>query len=620
MGGSSIHECAKRGDTAGVGRALERGGAALLEQERESGFTPLHVACWYGHDDVVAALLQAGVDVNRALRTASYSKGVTPLYMAARNGWAKCCMLLLGARADPELAREADGSTPLTAAAKHGQAEVVQVLLRAGVAIDSTDGSDSTPLLLAGQRGHPAVVELLLQAGADPNGSTAWRPNALVVAAFNDDVPVIDAFLRAKPACVSQTLPNGATALHMAAARGNVAATTRLLDAGANPERCRSDGQTALSLASANGHTDAAQVIRQSLETVEGRRPAVSRMQRLKALQKSARVMQGVTAAPAAPAPEEMPAPPDEQQLGRGARAFASFEGGGPSVAGEEQSEERPSSAAASSASSQANDEGDDGDASARSAPMWSKIRLVSRLTAAGQAGRNDARMKEEIVVAVGMLSAKGYERAMAMLAIDGNEDAPAALDLDEIFEDKVDLLRAFHAFVTDSTNHSKRYRHPRTKKRGHASKHNDHGHSGENGDTADDKAAPMQRHQRRHADKQGSENDDTTVVVAEETPAEPEPEPQPEPEPEPGPEPDPEPEPQPKPARVHASDRRGSAGGSTGRRGSESSAASSVARTPSRRSSASSSRRGFTASGASAEVSARTGSGDERIANERRK
>jgi ankyrin repeat protein len=70
-----------------------------------------------GHDGAVAALLQAGADANRALRTASYSKGVTPLYMAARNGWAKVAMLLLGARADPELARDADGSVPLTTAA-----------------------------------------------------------------------------------------------------------------------------------------------------------------------------------------------------------------------------------------------------------------------------------------------------------------------------------------------------------------------------------------------------------------------------------------------------------------------------------------------------------------------
>ena len=127
----SVHECCKRGDSAGVSRCLADE-PAQLELERASGFTPLMVAAWYGHDDVVSVLLQSGADANRRLATTSYSKGVTPLYMAARNGWPKTVMLLLGARADPELARVADESTPLATAAKHGRAEVIQVLLRAG--------------------------------------------------------------------------------------------------------------------------------------------------------------------------------------------------------------------------------------------------------------------------------------------------------------------------------------------------------------------------------------------------------------------------------------------------------------------------------------------------------
>ena len=49
---SSIHDCAKAGDSAAVLRQLENGGDELADQARPSGFTPLHTAAWYGRDDV----------------------------------------------------------------------------------------------------------------------------------------------------------------------------------------------------------------------------------------------------------------------------------------------------------------------------------------------------------------------------------------------------------------------------------------------------------------------------------------------------------------------------------------------------------------------------------------
>ena len=481
MAPPSIHDYCKKGDTAGVRRCLDESAdaAMLLDKERASGFTPLMVAVWYGHDDIVSALLQHGADANRRLNTASYANGVTPLFMAARNGWPKVAMLLLGGRADPELRRASDGSTPLATAAKHGRTEVIQVLVRAGVAIDSPDSDDSTPLLLAAKHGHPSVVELLLKSGAEPNGSTAWRPNALVVAAHQDDVAVIDAILRAKPSCVNMKLPNGATALHMAAACGNVAATTRLLDAGANPERCRRDGQTAASLASANGHMEVRQIISDNLAVVEGRRPAVSKLQRLKRLQQSAKVMQGLGArSDATPSESRGPGVNIEQQLGRGARAFASL-GLGQASDNHEPVDQRPSSSASvqsratSSGSHSAQSGSDDEGVSAGSASAWKKVRLVSKLSSIGRdaVGDRDAArliaMKKEIVNSVGLLSKKGYQLAMDMLAVDGNTDG-LTLELDDL---SPELVSGLHALVTDSAHHSKRHRHHRSRRHSGSSK-----------------------------------------------------------------------------------------------------------------------------------------------------
>ena len=55
---SSIHDCAKAGDSAAVLRQLGNGGDELADQARPSGFTPLHTAAWYGHDDVAAVAME----------------------------------------------------------------------------------------------------------------------------------------------------------------------------------------------------------------------------------------------------------------------------------------------------------------------------------------------------------------------------------------------------------------------------------------------------------------------------------------------------------------------------------------------------------------------------------
>ena len=331
---SSIHDCAKAGDSAAVLRQLENGGDELADQARPSGFTPLHTAAWYGHDDVAAVLLQHGADANRALPS-----GVAPLFLACRNGHAKVAMLLLGARADLLLERDSDGATALLAAAKHGQTEALGVLLRAGAPIESADRSGSTALLLAAQHSHPGAVEFLLQHGANADCATAGRPNALVLAAYKDDVPTIDAFLRAKPKAINVALPNGATALHMAAACGNVAATQRLLSAGANPARCRSDGQTAASLALANGHEICSAAIAEALARVEPP-PALSRMGRLKALQHAGKVL--ARTGPTSASVEDAAAASAEDAAQPASLSAASSETASVASSGESSDNERP--------------------------------------------------------------------------------------------------------------------------------------------------------------------------------------------------------------------------------------------------------------------------------------
>jgi ankyrin repeat protein len=72
----------------------------------------LAAAASRGHDDMVLALLDAGVDVNQA-RT---DDGATPLYTASQNGHQSLVESLLAVDdIDVNKARTDDGSTPLFA-------------------------------------------------------------------------------------------------------------------------------------------------------------------------------------------------------------------------------------------------------------------------------------------------------------------------------------------------------------------------------------------------------------------------------------------------------------------------------------------------------------------------
>jgi ankyrin repeat protein len=138
--------------------------AALLDLDpartgayAEDGFTPLHLAAFFGHPGAVRLLLDRGAPVNAV---AANPSAVQPLHSAAAGRDLGCVRLLVEAGADVN-ARQHGGWTPLHAVAQHGDAETVELLLAAGATPAPAKDDGRTPADLARDAGHFTLAERL---------------------------------------------------------------------------------------------------------------------------------------------------------------------------------------------------------------------------------------------------------------------------------------------------------------------------------------------------------------------------------------------------------------------------------------------------------------------------
>ena len=152
-------------EAAALGRVddLRRLIAAEAEQARAwspAGFTPLHLACHFGHLAVVEALLKCGVPLDAVSRNPMQ---LQPLHSAIARGDIAIAAALLDHGADPN-ARHSGGYTALHAAARLGRVELVHLLLEhaADPAAAADDGR--TPVALAESAGQDEAATLLRRA------------------------------------------------------------------------------------------------------------------------------------------------------------------------------------------------------------------------------------------------------------------------------------------------------------------------------------------------------------------------------------------------------------------------------------------------------------------------
>jgi ankyrin repeat protein len=246
-------EAVKQANATAV-RALLTGDDRIdVNAPEADGTTALHWAVRLDSLTVTDLLISAGADV-----TAENAFDVTPLSLAAINGNPAIIETLLTAGADPN-ATSAGGDAVILTAARTGRADAIRVLVKFGADVNATQGAGHTPLMWAAAEGHLEAMEALLDAGADVGARTVVPesplrtglagapPHGFTPFLFAVRAGQIDAVrqLLAAGSDVHYTLPDGTSAVVLAATNAHWELGVLLVDSGADPNAAE-QGWTAL--------------------------------------------------------------------------------------------------------------------------------------------------------------------------------------------------------------------------------------------------------------------------------------------------------------------------------------------------------------------------------------
>ncbi|MFQ5950886.1 MAG: ankyrin repeat domain-containing protein [Candidatus Geothermarchaeales archaeon] len=133
----------------------------LVDSYSPDGFTPLGLAAFSGHKEIVEILLSKGARVNPPIRN---EMSYTPLTGAVAHGHRGITEILLAKGADVNH-RYSHGLTPLGEAAHIGDSEIVKVLLINGADVNPKMDDGRTPLALALEESHSKVAGMLRRHG-----------------------------------------------------------------------------------------------------------------------------------------------------------------------------------------------------------------------------------------------------------------------------------------------------------------------------------------------------------------------------------------------------------------------------------------------------------------------
>ena len=137
-------------------------GAPGINGYSADGWTPLHLAAFFGHAKIVELLIARSADVLARSRGAN---GNTPLHAALAGNHQFVAGVLIGHGADVN-APDAQGWRPLHLAAANNTMDAIEALIAQGADVHAPNGEAKTALSLATEKNHREAAALLRRFGA----------------------------------------------------------------------------------------------------------------------------------------------------------------------------------------------------------------------------------------------------------------------------------------------------------------------------------------------------------------------------------------------------------------------------------------------------------------------
>jgi ankyrin repeat protein len=178
-----FHSAAETGNRPAVALFLEA--RVNTEIHNERGWTPLMLAAFNGHNEVIRTLIKHNANVH-----ASDLLGNTALHWAVSAGQTSSAKLLIENRAGIDACNHS-GMTPLFQATIHRRLGDVLLLIDSGANLNLATRDGSTALHKAAAEGYTEIVRTLLHHGADTSIKNLDGSLPLALAAKNDRKAVI---------------------------------------------------------------------------------------------------------------------------------------------------------------------------------------------------------------------------------------------------------------------------------------------------------------------------------------------------------------------------------------------------------------------------------------------
>jgi ankyrin repeat protein len=124
----------------------------------EDGFTPLGLACYFGHYEIARYLVLKGADVNMPSNNGFQ---VYPLHSAAAGNYTDIARMLMENNADVNVKQQA-GATALHSAAQNGNIDLLILLLSHGADVNIRMEGGKLPADLAREKGFAEIAEVLV--------------------------------------------------------------------------------------------------------------------------------------------------------------------------------------------------------------------------------------------------------------------------------------------------------------------------------------------------------------------------------------------------------------------------------------------------------------------------